>query len=141
MREILPGVHHWTAHNPNIGATVSSYYVEPAGLLVDPMVPEDGLDAFAGLGRPQQIVLTTGHHHRHAQQLADAFGIPIRVSREGADRLGDRLETQVHGEHEELAPGVHAVHIGVLCPDEYALHIDVGGGALAFADALVHYAP
>jgi hypothetical protein len=36
---------------------------------------------------------------------------------------------------DELAPAVTALEVGVLCPEETALHI--GGAALAFADALV----
>lgn len=32
------------------------------------------------------------------------------------------------------------VHVGILSPDEYALHIDVDDGALAFADGLTRYA-
>jgi hypothetical protein len=38
---------------------------------------------------------------------------------------------------DELAPGVHAVEVGVLCPEETALHIAAGDGLLAFADAIV----
>ena len=30
------------------------------------------------------------------------------------------------------------MHIGTLCPDEYALHIAVGDGAVALADAVDH---
>jgi hypothetical protein len=49
---------------PRIGTRVSSYYVEPAGALIDPRVPDEGLDAFAGRARPQQVVLTSGLHAR-----------------------------------------------------------------------------
>jgi hypothetical protein len=34
---------------------------------------------------------------------------------------------------------VTALEIGVLCPDEGALQLAVGGGAIALADALVHH--
>jgi hypothetical protein len=45
MREILPGIHHWTALHPRIRQPVSSYYVESA--------IGDGVTAFAdGLTRP-----------------------------------------------------------------------------------------
>ena len=39
MKEIGPGIHHWKARHPNIGNEVSSYYVEPAATLVDPLEP------------------------------------------------------------------------------------------------------
>jgi hypothetical protein len=37
---------------------------------------------------------------------------------------------------EELAPGVTAVEVGAICPDEAALHIAIGDGTIAFGDAL-----
>jgi hypothetical protein len=139
MQEIADGIHHWTAYRDTIGAEVSSYWVRPAGIITDPMVPEEGLDAFAddGLG-PQQVVLSTGLHTREAARIAQALAIPIRAPREARDRLGDRLAFEPYRDGEEIAPGVQAVHIGVLAPDEYALHIAAGGGAILFADALHH---
>ena len=137
MQEIAPGIHHWTAYRDTIGATVSSHWIEPAGVVIDPLVPDEGLEAFDVA--PQQVVLTTGLHTRHAERFAEAFSIPIRAPREAADRLGDRLTFDPYTDHEELAPGIRAVHIGVLCPDEYALHITATEGAIAFADGLHHY--
>ena len=43
MRELLPGLWHWTTPHPNIGKDVSSYYVADAATLLDPMVPPGGL--------------------------------------------------------------------------------------------------
>src|SRR3954447_332877 len=138
MQEIVPGIHHWTADHDPIGTRVSSYYVEPAGIVVDPKVPEEGMDALPG--RPQQVVLTSGHHGRDAQAFADTFGIPIRASREAVEHLGGALEVEPFGHNDELAPGVTAIHIGKLSDDEGALHIAVGDGAIAFADGLHRYA-
>jgi hypothetical protein len=140
MQEIAPGIHHWTAFRDTIGTTVSSHWVEPAGVVIDPLLPDEGLDPFerAEVG-PQQVLLTTGLHRRHAERIAEAFSIPIRAPREAADRLGDRLDFEPYGDGDELAPGVQAVRIGVLCPDEYALHVTVSQGAIAFADGLHHY--
>jgi hypothetical protein len=140
MHEIAPGIHHWTAMRETIGMPVSSYWIEPAGVLIDPMVPEQGLEAFAGADAgPQQVVLTTGLHTRHAQRFAEALSIPIRAPREAADRLGDALTFEPYTDDEQLARGVRAIHIGVLCPDEYALHVAAREGAIAFADGLHHY--
>jgi hypothetical protein len=140
MQEIADGIYHWTAMRETIGAPVSSYWVRPAGIVTDPMLPEEGLDAFAGDGlAPQQVVLSTGLHTRDAEQIAQALEIPIRAPQEARERLGDRLAFTPFRDHEEIAPGVQAVHIGILAPDEYALHISAGGGAILFADALHHY--
>ena len=139
MREVFPGVFHWTAVHPSLNVPVSSYYVEPAGVLIDPMLPEGGLDALAGRGRPQQVLLTSGNHTRDAARFAEAFGCTIVASREGATRIGGELETEVYSESEDVAPGVRAIHIGVLSPDEYAFHVDVGDGAIAIADGLNRY--
>ena len=140
MREIFPGVLHWTAINHNIGARVSSYYVEPAGVLIDPILPEDGLDAFEGRELPQQVVLTSGNHTRDADRFAEAFGCVIVTSHEGAERIGDALAVETFSDGDDVAPGIRAVHIGVLSPDEYALHLTVTEPAIAIADGVNHYA-
>src|SRR5687767_1742010 len=41
MREVLDGVHHWTAVHPIIDAEVSSYYVAPSRTLIDPMATDE----------------------------------------------------------------------------------------------------
>ena len=137
MREVIPGVFHWTTLHEPIGVQVSSYYVQPAGIVIDPKVPEGGFDELPGA--PQQVVLTSGHHDRGAQAFADEFAIPIVASREAAERLGDRLSVQTFSDGDEVAPGVTAIKIGKLCPDEDALHIAVAEGAIAFADAVNRY--
>jgi len=137
MLEILPGLWHWTTFHEAIDARVSSYYVEPAGALIDPRVPEEGLDAFADRGRPQQVVLTSGLHARHADQFAAAFGCVTRASREALERLAGSLDAEPYHDGDEVAPGITAIQIGKLCPDEYALHIALAEGAIAFADGLI----
>ncbi len=134
MRELFDGVHHWTTVHEEIDQPVSSYLLASSGIALDPMVPEGGFDALPSA--PSQVVLTSGLHTRHAARFAERFGIPIRVSREGADRIGGELDVETYTDGDELAPGVRAIRIGVLCPDEYALALD---GALAFADGLHHY--
>lgn len=140
VREILPGLWHWTSHHDGIGTRVSSYLVEPAGLVLDPLMPDGGLDALAGRPAPQQVVMTTGLHDRDVAAFAQAYGAKVRAPREARDRLGDGLDFEPFGDGEELAPGVRAIHVGALAPDEYALHLDLEGGVLAFADGLIRYA-
>ena len=103
-------------------------------------MPDEGLDAFAGRGRPQQIVLTSGLHARHADRFAEAFGCVIRASPQALDRVGEALDAEPYRDGDEVAPGITAIHIGSLSPDEYALHIAVGDGAIVFADGLIRYA-
>jgi len=137
MEEVLPGLFHWTALHEPIGLRVSSYYEQPAGIVIDPKVPEEGLASLPG--RPQAVVLTSGHHTRDSQAFADAYGIPIRASREAADYVGDELEVEPYGENDEVAPGMTIIHIGQLCADEGALHVAVAEGAIAVADGIHRY--
>jgi len=73
MVELFAGVFHWSVFHEPIQGRVSSYYVEPAAIMIDPKVPEGGLEELPG--EPEQVVLTTGLHHRDAQQFADGFDI------------------------------------------------------------------
>jgi hypothetical protein len=137
MREIFPGVYHWTAFHQPIRSRVSSYYVEPARVVIDPKIPEGGLGSLPG--EPRAVLLTSGHHDRDADRLAEAFGIPIRVSREASDYLGGKLDVEVFNDGDEVAPGITAIHIGKLSDDEGAFHIAVADGAISFADGLIRY--
>ena len=132
--EILPGIHHWMAPHPDIGVRVSSYLIEPAGIVLDPMIPEEGWEALPAT--PRQVVLTSGHHGRQSAEFAERFSIPIRATREAEEHLGGTLPIERFAPDEKVAPGVTAIHVGVLCPDEGALHIELGDGAIAIADAL-----
>jgi hypothetical protein len=137
IREVLPGVHHWTAIHPRIRLPVDSYYIEPAGIVLDPMVPREGLEWFERREAPSQIVLTNRHHLRHSERYAEAFGCPIRCSEFGLHEFerGPAVEGFSFGE--ELAPGITARQVGAICPDDTAIHIrSAGEGALAFADGL-----
>jgi len=137
IREVLPGVQHWTAIHPKIRLPVDSYYIESARVVLDPMVPREGLEWFQGRQTPSQVVLTNRHHLRHSERYAQAFGCPIRCSETGLHEFerGPKVEGFAFGE--ELAPGITAHQLGAICPDDTALHIQTaGGGALAFADGL-----
>ena len=142
IREILPGIWHWTTVHPRIRVPVDSYYVEPAGIVLDPTVPREGLEWFSARGElPQQVVLTNRHHLRHSERFAEAFGCPIRCSEPGLHEFaggGPVVEPFAFGD--EIAPGVVAHEVGAICPDDTALLITVDGGApaLAFADGVQH---
>jgi len=144
VQEIQPGIWHWTAFRDTIGAEVHSYWIEPAGLVLDPMVPPDvGLDWWNDRDvQPQQIVLTIGLHWRESDQFRERFGdIPVRCAPaalprfEGTDRQAEKFEFG-----DEIGPGVTAVEVGGIAPDETALHIEHGGGAIAIADGVIRAA-
>jgi hypothetical protein len=117
---------------------VSSYYVEPAGIVIDPMVPEEGLEVFDGHEPPRQAVLTTRHHYRDCDRFAERFDLTVLCSEpglhefEGTDRVVEGIRFG-----DEVAPGVVAVGTDAISPDDTTLHIAHGGGALAFGDGLV----
>jgi glyoxylase-like metal-dependent hydrolase (beta-lactamase superfamily II) len=136
MREILPGIHHWTTIHPSIRQPVSSYYVEPAQLLIDPLVPREGL-AWFERRPPQQVVLTNRLHYRQSDRFVDAFDCIVRCSEPGLHRFENGPEVEGFAFGEELASGVTALEVGAICPDEAALHIAIGKGAIAFADGVI----
>jgi hypothetical protein len=139
IRELLPGVYHWTAIHPRIRLPVDSYYLEFAGVVVDPMTPREGLEWFERRKRPIQLVLTNRHHLRHSTRYAEAFGCSIRCSEAGLHEFerGPSVEGFEFGE--QLAPGITAHQLGAICPDDTVLHVrTTAGGALMFADGLTH---
>ncbi|WP_210493522.1 hypothetical protein [Patulibacter sp. SYSU D01012] len=136
MREIAEGIVHWTQQHPGIGARVHSYLVVPSRALIDPLLPDEGLDGIERYVRPETILLTNRHHSRDAAAIRDAFGCTVKASSKG---LGGVAAAPAEGFAfgEEVAPGITALEVGSITPEETALRIDVGDGALAFADGLV----
>jgi hypothetical protein len=137
MEQLLPGLLHWTAFRDTIGTDVHSYYHEPSGTVLDPMIPPEGLDdAFAGR-RVERVVLTNRHHYRDADAFRDRFGATVRCQEAGLHEFDASQDVEGFAFGDELAPGVRALEVGVLTPEETAVHLAGGGGALAFADAVV----
>ncbi len=137
MQEILPGLFHWTAIHPRIQIAVSSYYVQEPGVLLDPLVPTEGLDWFRARVEPRDIILTNRHHYRHCAQFEEAFGCTVWCNVEGMHEFtrGEQVKPFTVG---DLLPGrIESQEVGVLCPDETALHIPIEEGALAIADGIV----
>ncbi len=138
MQEILPGLYHWTARHPGIGAEVSSYYWAAPKVLLDPLLPSQGLEWLRQQGPPEAILLTNRHHDRDSQQIVDAFGCAVRCPAAGLHELADKaLQPTGYAPGDTLPGGVEAIEVGVLCPDESALLLPVGEGALAVADGVV----
>ena len=138
MREIAPGIWHWTAEHPRIGIEVSSYFLAGPNVLLDPLLPPED-DRLHELGPPAEILLTNRHHRRHVFELRERFGCAIRVPEPGMHEFADDDQVEPYAFGEKLAGGQVAAHeVGWICPDEAALHIP-GLKALAAADGVVRY--
>jgi hypothetical protein len=141
MKEILPGVFHWTSFHEGIGEDVHSYYlaaIEPA-ILIDPRVPAEGTGWFSAHQEPRHIYLTNRHHYRHSGQFEEVFGARVWCHREGLHEFtrGELVNPFEHGD--ELPGGIQARRVGVLCLEETALYIPLHGGILAIGDAVIRY--
>jgi hypothetical protein len=137
MEELQAGLLHWTAYHEGIGQDVHSAFHVPSGTLIDPMVPLGGIEAVERAGRPERIVLTSRHHYRHSDRFREAFGCPVLCHEAGLHEFDDGREVEGYAFGDELADGIRALEVGVLTPEETALHIAAGNGALALADAAV----
>jgi glyoxylase-like metal-dependent hydrolase (beta-lactamase superfamily II) len=84
------------------------------------------------------ILLTNRHHYRHGAQFAERFGCPVRCHSSGLHEFtkGEQVDGFEFGD--EPAPGVVAIEMATICPDDTVLRLR-DHGALAFADAVVHY--
>jgi glyoxylase-like metal-dependent hydrolase (beta-lactamase superfamily II) len=139
MKEIRPGLWHWTARHPKIGIEVSSYYVVDGGTLIDPMLPAEGIGWFRGHGEPRSIVLTNRHHYRQSGTFQEEFGCPVLCQEAGLHEFEAGLEVDGFRFGDQVAPGIVALEVGAICPEETALHIDLADGLLAFADGLINH--
>jgi hypothetical protein len=104
-------------------------------MLVDPLVPREGIEWFERRP-PRQVVLTNRHHYRQTDRFVAAFDCVARCSQPGLHEFKGGPEVEGFAFGEQLAPGVTAVEVGAICPDDTALHIEIGDGAIVFADAL-----
>jgi glyoxylase-like metal-dependent hydrolase (beta-lactamase superfamily II) len=140
VREIAPGLWHWTGRHPGIGSDVSSYFLEETGTLIDPITPPEGLDWFRGGHEPSGIALTNRHHDRDCLAFCTAFAIgPVQVPETGLHEFeGKDLEVSGYAPGEEIIPGILVHEVDAISPDDMALELR-SAGALAVADSLVHY--
>lgn len=140
MRELLPGLLHWTAEHERIGRPVSSHYLVPAATLFDPMEPKGGVEALEGPSPPRHVVLSCRHHARASAGFAQRFGATVHCNEAGLHEL-EGLDAEVRGftPPGPVVDGVESIEVGSISPDETALWLDVDGGALLIADGLLHY--
>jgi len=137
MNEVLPGVLHWTTMHEGIGQPVHSHFAVESGALIDPRMPDGGIDEVAQYGRPELILLSNRHHLRHSEQFAEAFGCPIRCHEAGLHEFDGGPDVQPFRFGDEVAPGIRALEMGALTPEDTVFHLNAGRGALLFADGLI----
>ncbi len=138
-QEIIPGVLHWTAPHPRIGFEVASYWLEPAGVLIDPLIPpEGGLEWFAARpAAPVSIVLSNRHHTRQSAEFVERFGCSVYAPRSGMHEPAVGALPARPYDPGDVLPGGLVVHeFGALSPDDMALVLPAAE-AVFFADGVV----
>ncbi len=135
MREILPEVFHWTARHPKIGIPVSSYWLRSEGVLLDPMIPQEGLERF--VPPPTDILLTNRHHYRESGKFVERFGCRVWCVEQGLHEFRSGEPVQGFRFGARLVGGIEAFEIDVLCPDETAFVVPRAGGIVAVADGVI----
>ena len=139
LSEVVPGILHWSGEHPNHGQLVHSAYVTEQRVAIDPIAADGLAAALRDAGGVQQIVLTNRHHLRGAADLAAELEAALRVPRAGLHEFEGpgAPEVVAYDWGEEIADGVIAHEVGSLAPDDGALHIANGDGALALADSVM----
>ena len=139
IRELAPGILHWKAAHPNIGIDVSAYLLTESRVLLDPILPAEGVEWFAEKDlAPAAIILTNRHHWRNSAEFVARFGCTVHASRPGMHEFGPEHDVEAFDFGDVLHGGIVAHEVGVICPDETALEIPEVK-ALAVADGVIDY--
>lgn len=139
LAEVIPGILHWSAPHPNHGQIVHSHYLTEQRAAIDPIGAEGLIAALRAAGGVEQVILTNRHHLRGSEDVAAEFGAAIRVPRAGLHEFQgpDAPQVVAYDWGDEVLDGITAHEVGSLAPDDGALHIAIGPGALALADSLM----
>ena len=71
--------------------------------------------------------------------LPGGVRLPVLASEPGLHEFADGREVEGFAFGDQLAEGITAHEVDAICPDETALHIEVGDGFLSVADGLINY--
>jgi hypothetical protein len=137
VQELVPGLFHWYAIHPGHGSRVSCHYAAASGTVFDPLLPDEGIEWFDD-HPAQRIVLSTRHHLRHSEQIAERCGCPILAHHDGLHEFEGGPEVEGFGFGERLADGVRTLEMDAISPDDTVIQIDAAEGVLLFADAIVN---
>jgi hypothetical protein len=138
VQEIAEGLWHWVARHERIHSDVSTYYLARERVLIDPMLPPQGLEWLTAHGPPEHVLMTNRHHDRDAWKLRDAFACTVHCIRNGLHEVEARGPVQAFDFGDQLPGGVTVCEVDAICPDETALHIPAHR-ALACADGVVRW--
>jgi hypothetical protein len=86
----------------------------------------------------ERVVLSNRHHIRHAERFAERFGCPILAHESGLYEFEGGPAVEGFGFGDRLAGDVVALEMDAICPDDTAIEIAAGEGALLFADAVIN---
>lgn len=139
MHEVLQGLYHWTTFHEGIGEPVHSYYlacITPA-VVIDPRVPDEGLEWFDVHAPPRHIFLTNRLHYRHSDRFQERFGATVWCHRAGLHHFDAARPVTPFDHGDALPGGLLALAVGVLCPEETAFHVPCAEGLLAVGDAII----
>ncbi len=138
MREILPGIFHWTIEWPGIFPLESYWLRTPAGgILADPIECVD-LETIAEAGDTLAVVLTNGWHERSASLFARRTDAPIYLPA-GHEHLFENLTGyQTYSGGDTLPGDLLAIATPGQRADggEQALLSPLHGGTLIVGDCL-----
>lgn len=137
MQEVLPGIFHWTALHEKLKIEVSSYYLVDEGVLIDPMMPAEGIEWFRKHNPPKHILLTNRHHYRHSSALVEEFDCNILCHSSGLREFTKGEQVQPFEFGDKLPGEIEAYEVGAICPDETALLIPQSTGIIAIADGVI----
>jgi glyoxylase-like metal-dependent hydrolase (beta-lactamase superfamily II) len=138
MQEVIPGVFQWTAKHPALGIEVGCHFVAGSGTAIDPLLPAEGIEWFDERG-VKRVVLSTRHHLRDAKALSERFDCPILCHESGLHEFEDGPGVSGFSFGERLGDDLVALEMDAISPDDAVLRIEAGGGALLFADSVIHY--
>lgn len=139
QRLAIPGLHMWSAWQPERGMFFNSFLVERPGgnVAIDPLpLDDDGTAYLERAGGITTIVLTNRDHERGAQALRERFGAKMLASHEEARLFSVSIDA-TFTDGEEVFPGGVAIALrGAKTPGEVALHLPKEKAAIV-GDALI----
>jgi hypothetical protein len=138
VQEIAPGLWHWTARRERIRSDVSSYYLQREGVVIDPMIPPEGVPWFREHGPLEHVVMSNRHHDRDAWRLQEEFGCAVHCVSNGLHEVDGRGAVEPFDFGDQLPGEIRVYEVDAICPDETALYLP-RHRALACADGVVRF--